>query len=109
MAPGIKEEPLEDAGEDEKPSKRKTKTAKGSGDKEGDSKLMKSTAKRTKAEDDNDQEEVKPPVKRAKAKQQKDSEIQKPPSATQGKKAKASNGGVADTGRRRSARLGNGA
>lgn len=111
LAPGIKEEALDDADVDDKPKKGKAKKAKAPVD-EDEVKPKKKNARKSRAQDTEDEkeeqeEELKPARKRTKVTSETSKEAPKALKANPGKKTSRT-GELVDLGRRRSARLRNG-
>lgn len=107
VAPGIKEQPLENGDSEEKPKKsraNKPKAQASDGGQEPEKKTKTRTAPAETAGDDDDQR----PRKKNKA---KNDDVKKEPSTSKSKASNKTNGSAAekDTGRRRSARLSRGA
>ncbi|KAG8169674.1 hypothetical protein KVR01_000419 [Diaporthe batatas] len=109
VAPGIKEEPLENGDSEEKPKKPRGKMTKAQEPDEVPDPVKKSKARKsnTDAADDDDDEDQRP---RKKSKV-KNNDVKTEPSASKSKTNKKKNGSAVeeDTGRRRSARLSRGA
>lgn len=107
VAPGIKEEPLENGDSEEKPKKSKAKKPKAQESDEGEKPAKKTKARKAQAEtaDDNDDQR---PRKKNKV---KNDDVKKEPSTSKSKSKNKTSGSAAenDTGRRRSARLSRGA
>lgn len=111
VAPGIKEEALDDTDVDDKPKKGKAKKAKALVD-EDEVKHKKKNARKSRAQDTEDEkeeqeEELKPARKRTKVKSDTSKEAPKALKADPDKKTSRT-GELVDPGRRRSARLRNG-
>lgn len=104
VAPGIKEEPLEDGDSEEKPKKSRAKKPKAQGSNDKEEPAKKTNARKAQAANDDD---VERPQKRNKV---KNDDVKKEPSTSKSKTTNKINGSVAenDTGRRRSARLSRG-
>lgn len=106
VAPGIKEEPLENGDSEEKPKKSRTNKPKAQASDGGQEPEKKTTTRKVPAEtadDDDDQR----PRKKNKA---KNDDVKKEPSTSKSKASNKTNGSATekDTGRRRSARLSRG-
>jgi formamidopyrimidine-DNA glycosylase len=106
VAPGIKEEPLDNGDSEEKPKKSRAKKPKVQESEEGQEPAKETKARKPKTEPVDDDDDQRP---RKKSKLKND-DVKKEPSTSKSKTNKKTNGPAAeDTGRRRSARLSRGA
>ncbi|KAI3398983.1 hypothetical protein diail_8010 [Diaporthe ilicicola] len=108
VAPGIKEEPLENGDAEEKPKKLSGRKAKAQEIDDSEQPAKKAKARNPKAEAAVDDDDDQRPRKKTKVKQEN---AKKEPPSSKSKTKKTTNGSAAesDTGRRRSARLSRGA
>lgn len=107
VAPGIKEEPLENGDSEEKPKKSRAKKPKAQGSGGGEEPAKKTKTRKAQAESADDDDDQRP-RKKNKA---KNDDVKKEPSTSKSKVTNKTIGSAAetDTGRRRSARLSRGA